>query len=157
MKRLFAAINLSQEIKKKLNEAIAVLQWPKKGITYTKPENLHLTVEFFGQAEEEKIGRILKERFKNIPVFKCLINKISLFPWRAKPRYLVAEATCPFIDRPHITLIRIKRHLDSSFLKQAEKIHWSPQEIEVRSIDLMASDLYSDGPRYSLIKKINLK
>src|SRR5437867_4259642 len=58
-KRLFVAIGLPVEIKKKLEEIQKQLRHFAIDAKWVKPEGIHLTLKFLGYVEEERIPQII--------------------------------------------------------------------------------------------------
>jgi 2'-5' RNA ligase len=56
---------LPEEIKKQLLEIIRDLenQFPENTIKWTQPENLHITIFFFGNKNENEIKNIIQSTF----------------------------------------------------------------------------------------------
>jgi 2'-5' RNA ligase len=59
-KRLFVAIGLPEEIKKKLEEIQKQLRRFAIDAKWVKPEGIHLTLKFLGYVEEDKIPQIVE-------------------------------------------------------------------------------------------------
>lgn len=68
--RLFIAINLNDEIKDYLMNAILELKKKSSGGNFTHRENLHLTLAFLGELESEKVGSV-----------KSVMNRINGEPF----------------------------------------------------------------------------
>ena len=149
-------------------------------IKWVNPENIHLTLKFLGGIAENKIPSIINVlnfvSGKQVN-FDLTLGKLGSFPnWRkariiwvgiekseklndlAKTldmRFLslgFPQETRPF--SPHITLGRVKENLNQkeystleNETKKAEKIYG---HFTVRSICLYESQLYANGPMYSL-------
>ncbi|HHJ11192.1 MAG TPA: RNA 2',3'-cyclic phosphodiesterase [Bacteroidetes bacterium] len=96
MKRIFLAIPVGQDDKlihyyKKIRD---MLQEEK--IKWVKPENLHLTLHFFGDTGEEDIGRLnslLSVRMKDLTGFDLVFNGAGVFPGVHRPRVLWFRVT----------------------------------------------------------------
>lgn len=121
--RLFVAIELSEEMKKSLEDIQGRLR--RMGIrgNYTRPENLHLTLAFIGDYPEpdrvlEAMGtlsiRPVELRLRGLGSFgelwwAGLEESEELYGLVQQLRHALAQAGIPF-DRkkflPHITLVR---------------------------------------------------
>jgi 2'-5' RNA ligase len=55
MVRAFVALELSGEIRARLAEARGVLKECRARLTWVEPENIHITVKFLGEVEDQKI------------------------------------------------------------------------------------------------------
>ena len=163
MKRIFAAINLPQEIKDELATYLEDFKWPKKGVSLTKPENYHITLRFWGEDYPNNI------ELKDCRPFNIKLINIGLFPDVRNPKYIVVNIEKNKILRdiarnlgekrelrPHITLVRLRNKIDEKYLKQLNKIDFKPVEFEVNKIDLMNSELDEGGSIYTIEKEFKL-
>ena len=132
--RLFIAIELSQSIHDQLADLMTELKkFDWKAAKWVRSENIHLTLKFLGDTEQNKLPLLkssLVEACKDIKPFKLIIKGTGVFPSRKNPRVLwvgmtesvelshlytaVEEAMTAFgykkEDRPfspHLTLARI--------------------------------------------------
>ena len=58
--RLFIAINFNDKIKRKLQEVIEGLRKESKRGSFSRIENLHLTLAFLGEIEVERVNKLKK-------------------------------------------------------------------------------------------------
>jgi len=178
--RSFIAVNFSQEVKKKLieiqNELRSIIEGSLK---WVEEENLHLTLKFMGELQENKIEHmksLLSPVFKNYRQFRIEFKSIGAFPTINKPRVLwigieegkneletmveeienilankldIAKEEREF--HPHITLARVKDKCRTNFEKIAKYQNKVFAEDIVTKIDLMESKLTPSGPIYSII------
>jgi len=88
--RIFIAINLPEDIKKKF--AGYQRKWPKLPIRWTKTENLHITLEFIGYVDDGEILEICqaakKAASKHNP-FLIKLTDICYGPLNKKPPKMV--------------------------------------------------------------------
>lgn len=175
-KRIFIAINFPSPIKEKLLEYQK--QWPKLPVRWTSPKNLHLTLIFLGyisSVELAKIFTISQQIARQTQPFVLRFKRIILGPSEKAPRMfwveierkselsrlqnklakeLSLEEKRPF--KPHLTLARIKTN------------EWKQPGIKPRvdqplsltapvtSLEIMASQLSSRGPQYTILKSYPL-
>ena len=143
--RLFIGAPLSLETKDIIKSWIS--QLPTAQIRWTSPENYHLTIEFLGMIEAEKIETINQTLQKIIPSFKVFAVKLDkwiFFPNATHPKIISvyvslteelgklraqihqALAAANFIleDRPYLPHITIGRcrdiKLDAAAIKNPE-------------------------------------
>ena len=156
--RLFAAISLSPAVCDLLEEQIAVLRSQGSG-TFTRPENLHLTLAFIGETDNPDQ---VKDALKGISYkpFKLSLSEMGTFGdllWvgmkgnqglsaAAKAvRDALDAAGIPY-DRkaftPHITIIR----KSSGSWKQVQPPRG---QMMVKSISLMKTTFKDGKPVYS--------
>ena len=185
--RIFIAINLPEDIKKKLIDYQA--KWPELPIRWTKKENLHITLIFLGYLSDEELLEVLKSTKKatsgHQPFFINLKKIIYGPPKKLPPRMVWAEGekskelgklqgdlensllassvkgmesgNRPYA--PHITLGRIKAW---EFRKiEPEERPEVNEEInlnfEVNSIEVMESELKRGGAEYVILESCLLK
>lgn len=180
--RSFIAINLPQELKIKIGEDLKKIKSRIKGeIKWVETNNFHLTLHFLGYLDDrqlEKIKQILFEITPNVAKTKIKISGFGVFPNLSQPRVLFLQGTeeknvlknlqkqiglkltqsnFKVDSRPwqmHFTFGRAKNKiiLPKNFLKSGQKY-----EFEVKSIDLMKSDLKITGPVYTILNSYLLQ
>jgi len=178
--RIFIAINLPEEIRKKLAEYQE--KWPELPVRWTKVENLHITLVFIGYASNEElleVCKITKEVALRHSPFDINLIKICYGPTgKESPRMIwaVGEKSDAFaslknnLDKslatsegrefsPHITLGRIRKW-DWQRIEPEERpvieedINLS---FSVESIEIMESVLKRGGPEYAILESYNLE
>ena len=90
--RVFIAINLPENIKKKLTDY--QLKWPELPCRWTKKENLHITLVFLGYLTDEElleVCKITKEVVLRHEPFFINLNKILYGPPKQPPRMIWIE------------------------------------------------------------------
>lgn len=161
--RVFIAINLPENIKKEL--AAYQNKWPELPARWTKPDNLHITLEFLGYVQDEEILEILKntkEKASKHESFEVKLTKICYGPpGKIPPRMVWAtgEKIKEFDLVPHITLARVKtwqwKQIEPEERTEVdEQINFS---FEVNSIEVMESALGRGGPKYTILESFPLK
>jgi len=176
-KRLFLALLLPDEMISFLSSLVKKL--PGR---FLPPENLHLTLFFFGQVGEEKAGEIeeviSKEVWEEKP-FVISLSDLSFFPNFGRPRGIWVKVggqdeTRLFSFRqklkeallaknidfdqklflPHITLTRFSKK-EKVLKKSLPKV--SAKEFTASSIGLFESRLSKEGASYFLAREEKLK
>lgn len=169
MPRLFIAIDLPEEVKQKLGNLRKELAFPQA--KWVKKENLHLTLKFLGQVEEEKIHLVssgLKKALKDFSCFALQTSELGAFPdpkrarvlWidlekgREETRNLFRLMDNQLLDlgfeketrefEPHITLARFKKPAP---LLNLPSVGFSCYFI-AREVVLFESILKPEGPVY---------
>jgi len=184
--RIFIAINLPEEIKKKLIDCQK--KWPELPIRWTKKENLHITLIFLGYLSDEElleICKITKEiALRNQP-FLINLNKICYGPPKKLPprmvwvegeksreftvlkddieKSLVTSERVNFspenrVFSPHITLGRI-RVWEFRQIEPEERPEVDEEidlNFEVNSIEVMESQLKRGGVEYTILESASL-
>lgn len=184
MIRLFIALLLPGEAKKRLGELLADLKPRGRGIKWVVPKNLHLTLKFVGDHPQKDVD-IITDRLSSAVVgqerFAVTFNKCGGFPDLRSPRVLWVglDGTQPAvemaekIDRalavlgiapekrpfsPHLTLGRVKtpdRLATLTDYMSTISLDWPA--ITLEKVALVKSTLTSDGPIYENLRQFELK
>ncbi len=182
--RCFVAIEIPEDIKSQVSRVVTEMALTSAECRWVKPENLHLTVKFLGEIEEdvlEDIGRALDECARGMGPFTLDIAGIGAFPSPSRPRVIwcgLSRGSEPLRDlfkvvdsamerlgferekgfSPHLTIGRLKAPAGPG-LKEA--IHaregLSLGSMEVTRLLLMKSLLTKEGPIYSRLMKVSLR
>ncbi len=185
-RRVFIAINLPENIKKKLAEYQR--KWPELPIRWTKPDNIHITLVFLGYIRDEElleISKIIKEVASQRSSFSVNLNNICYGPPKKMPPRMiwgVGAKSAEFaslrddLDKllldsentnfssekreffPHITLGRIRKW-EWQRIEPEERPEVN-EEINlifsVDSIEMMESVLKKTGPEYTILESVPL-
>lgn len=184
MKRLFAAIKVepSEELLSKYYTLKKSLQHEK--IRWVKPENIHITLKFFGETPDHHIPAIklaLNAAAKDISPFDFSIQNIGVFGSSYKPKALwygiepkdgITQLVSSVFyqlsqigieqDRqnfvPHLTIARMNYIEDKKIFQQAidKNKKCFIQKEEVKFIHLFESILRPDGPVYGVVESFAL-
>ena len=159
--RLFIAIDLSGGMKAALTGLQADLRRQGVGGTYTRPENLHLTLAFLGEAgDPEPVLDVLRAvPFRPFPLALEGFGRFGSLYWAGtapseplaayvrRLRRALAEGGIP-IDRkrfsPHITLLRRAEERNGP-----PRLSVPPAGMEVERISLFRSDRGKNGMLYT--------
>jgi len=176
-RRLFVAIPLPEDVKDDLM-ATMPLQVRNRDIRWTERENLHFTLSFLGDREEdeldsicEKIAEIASSRFPFRMTFKgfktMYKNKKPSMVWavfRDSPSYI--EFAADFGDDldgdkrnepiAHVTLGRVRNKADR-FVRTPKMNHITPFEMDVERVELWESKFGDEGISYSIIKDFDMR
>lgn len=183
-KRLFLAINLPKEIKDQLADLVKKLDMANKNkpIKWVEDDNFHLTLHFLGSTPIEKLDSIdstIEPIVASFPTLNFqLSDSINAFPDLNEPKVIFLDMKelndgktlalqkqigkaleilefeiDPRPFRLHLTLGRVKSK--TSF--QIPKIEVPSSKFQVSSMDLMESELTSNGPVYTILKQYHLK
>ncbi len=186
MKRLFIAIHIPCGVR--LLEILTDLRnrLEHERISWSKPDNLHLTLKFLGETPPEAIVAIVQQVEKAIaetPPFRLSLDRVGIFGSRYDPRViwignqlseqpvvnlanlvLDACAVAGFArDRqnfvPHLTLGRIKGLTNKAYFQEVIKgiAPQAIQEVEVNRLILFESILRKEGPLYIPLHEFKLK
>jgi 2'-5' RNA ligase len=170
-KRCFIAIEFSDEVIKEIARIQELLTKTKFTGKLTELENLHLTLKFLGEIDDEKIEEV-KKKLSGIkfPEMKLKLGKIGTFSVRGKPNIVwikiegreiyelqkKIDETLSGIFKPeerfmsHLTIARIKYVKDKKgFLERVDAIHSKPIFFDVSAFKLKKSELKPIGPIYT--------
>lgn len=153
------------------NEAVYQVQREIKVFVEGKEvekENMHVTLSFLGEINEEKVSLIKSELKKLISNYKkreILLSRISLIPNERFIKVIaievngledlskeIEEKIGGDVKPPHLTLMRVKRVRDKKGLIEFSKKIILNQKVEVSDIKLMKSTLTRNGPIYEIIE-----
>lgn len=184
MVRAFIAIDVSEDVRSRLVAVQSYLAKTGNQLKLVEPENLHLTIKFLGEIQEEKVPEIVEEMKKavsGISPFEIHIAGVGVFPDQHYVRVVWAGVSAggervveiqrkidtglnsigfsPERDfHPHITLARVKfireRAKFMEFLKEAQKADFGVTRVE--AILVKQSTLTPKGPIYSDLAKVPL-
>lgn len=173
--RLFIGLSLPELYRDTIRSMTeAVRATTSSRVSWTSPENFHLTLKFLGNTDEASLPTIIQAlsgvRF---PSFTMRAGGIHAFPDKGTPRVLwlgIKEGAAACADlaglldlaltpagfnseqrpfRSHITLGRIKRHAGDGLpgkMKQQE-VPWPPFTAD--HFTLWHSDTFPEGPVYT--------
>jgi len=153
-------------------------------ISWTLPENAHITLHFFGDTKVDKIDAIndmLQETIAKTPSFSIWSKEANVFGkyyapstlWygfkRSKELDNLHENICErLLDlrfdvprkefRPHVTLARFKETVQGQVVKRLiVKNKFSKQvEYPIKTIALYESQLTPKGPNYTILNTFSL-
>ena len=184
MKRLFAAIKVSPA-EEFLSRYYALKRnLDKEKIKWVEPENIHITLKFFGETPDHHIPGISvalqKASQENNPFEYSIINtgifgssynpKVIWFGIEPTDRIIkLSESTFVALEQigierdrqnfvPHLTIARIKVLEDKAFFQKVIDKYKEGfiQKEEVSEFHLLESELSPKGPKYTVIESYPL-
>jgi 2'-5' RNA ligase len=183
MKRIFVAIDISDEARGKVSDYIETLrnEFRHLRVGWEKDEKLHLTLKFLGDIDDyqlEKLTNAVQKTNKKISNFKLQISETGVFPNERKGRILwldlkdetgnllklnkQLEEECLKIGfpkekrnfKPHLTIARLREPLKSKgLITKHLQNEFEPVEFEVSEIVILESKLKPTGSIYSVVLK----
>jgi len=183
--RIFFAIDLTVLAKEKVGSYITMLKKKSKtnAIRWTKPENLHITLQFLAEVKRDHLAELIAHVRANVACIaentSLQFGHIHLFPNPYRPRVIVLEIepqdklrtiaesigngikhlhyeveTRPF--KAHLTLGRIKytHGINLDFLSESKIPAFDAMEMS--EVVLFRSDPQPEGSKYTVIEKISL-
>jgi len=181
-RRLFIAVNLPDDIKKKLLDYQT--KWPDldpKQIRWVTKDNLHITLIFIGYVNDDEmyeICNVAKQVAKRHEPFFINLEKIIVGPPRDTPRMfwvegqksqelanlqkdlenglaggnLMQKEARAF--KPHITLARFRFAIAKILPENIEESFKA--QIPVDTIEVMQSELHRTGAQYTILESVEL-
>lgn len=153
-------------------------------VKLVEPENVHITLKFLGDTEEEQIDeieRIIKDAVKEINSFHIQLKGAGVFPnqnyikviWIGIEHGEEIATIAHKIDgqfsrlgfkkekrgfSPHLTVARVKSAKNKEKLLQIIEKYKDVEfgDIEVDSIKIKKSDLTQKGPIYTTLREIKI-
>jgi 2'-5' RNA ligase len=179
--RTFCAIDLPQEVRAQLQNHAGQLReaFPTASASWSRPENVHLTLKFFGNVPTEKLTLISGAATRiagGLSPFAIRIGGTGVFPRRSRPQVLwvgIEDSSGRLSDlqqrleqeferegfpkedrgyRPHLTIARLRRPEDARPLAEAHiQTKFDFIEIRVNEFALFRSQLSPKGSIYTVI------
>lgn len=181
MKRIFAAIDISDEARAKVADYMEALrdEFPQIRVGWEQAEKLHLTVKFFGDIDEtqlESLVKAIKDTASRISSFRLQISGTGVFPSSGKARILwlglkdetgslqrlheLLQTRCEQIGfakekktfNPHLTIARLREPSKSAELVNFHtKGKFTSPSFKVNELIVFQSRLHSNGSEYTPI------
>lgn len=165
-------------------EFISQIKKTDANVKLVEPENMHLTLKFLGETDEEnipEIGQIMEESVKDVKSFNIEIKGSGVFPnqnylrviWLGIQNSEQIKIIAEKIDKkltglgfkkekrdfsPHLTIARVRSAKNKDkILKVIEKYKDTLfAEVKVDCLKLKKSDLTPNGPVYTTLREVKL-
>ncbi|HEU4836166.1 MAG TPA: RNA 2',3'-cyclic phosphodiesterase [Pyrinomonadaceae bacterium] len=185
--RVFCAVELPAEVRARLDDHVRRLrkEVPDAAASWSRVENIHLTLKFFGNVEVQRIENIsaAAERVvKEFSSFQIGVGETGVFPRASRPQVLWIgisdpsgqltalqkrfEDECATIGfpkedrayRPHLTIARLRKPEGARSLAETHlKMKFEPSEIDLKELVLFRSELSPKGSKYTVISAADLR
>ena len=185
--RVFCAVELPTEVRAKLKEHIEKLrrQVSEVAASWSRVENIHLTLKFFGNVATDKVVAIsaaASQSVKEFSAFQIEIGGTGVFPRPSRAQVLwigisdpsgklsalqqkleneCADAGFPKEDRayrPHLTIARIRRSEGARRLAETHlNMQFNSMPLRVEELLLFRSQLSSKGSKYTALSKHQIR
>lgn len=182
--RIFVAINLPSDIKKKL--FLYSEKWSELPAKWTPKDNLHITLEFLGDVDDQELADICQavgEIAKKHTSFSIGLQQVGYFPADKIPPKMIwatGEKSVELLAlkrdlqdlligkvtilqekgfTPHVTIAKIQDWAWRAINPEERPEIADSVNIEfmVSSIDVMESELKKGGPSYTIIESHELQ
>ena len=181
--RLFCAVELPAEVRTQLEEHILKLRKavPDVAASWSRVENIHLTLKFFGNVALDRIPAISEAASRAVAEFSSFpigVGNTGVFPKPSRAQVLwigvsdpsgklsalqerleneCAAEGFPKEDRayhPHLTIARIRRPEGARRLADAHlQMQFPTTNIELNELVVFRSELSPKGSKYTAISK----
>ena len=185
--RLFCAFELPEALRRSIADHSQQVRdaVPDAVASWSRPENIHLTVKFFGNVDQAKAPAITAAATRVVKEFSPLrieVGKTGVFPRPSRPQVLwigvedASGALAKFQQtledefaregfskedrafKPHLTIARIRRPQNANQLADAHlRMEFSPVEIVLSELVLFRSELSSKGSKYTSVSRHRLE
>jgi len=182
MQRVFLGIDLTPELKSKIEEVKAKNKLVNLPIKLVEAENSHIAIKFLDELQDWQIDQAIDKVnlvVKRIKPFSVEIKDCLIFPNFGEPRVLALQVEghelvdlgqkifreldkLDFVVKeerkytPHITLGRIKEKLTNEEKEKISTVKFKGK-FTVEKISLFESQLSSAGPNYVVLKEWKLQ
>ena len=179
--RTFIAIDLPAVVKEKISATQIKLKKIDPSAKWVRPDNMHLTLKFLGEVEQEKIPEI-KKTMESVaakhPALTVTLEAFGFFPNEKRPRVFfistsgqkalkaLADDLETALQRlgfepegrfqSHVTLARLTQSKNADYLLTEIKNIKLGESFHIGEIILYKSTLTGTGPIYEIIAKIAL-
>lgn len=184
--RIFCAVELPDYVRAQLQEHVGELREavPEAAASWTRVENIHLTLKFFGNVAIDRIQKISKAASRTVEDFSPFSISIALtgvFPKPSRAQVLwigVSDPSGKLLElqqrlenecakegfatedrayRPHLTIARIRGPGGARRLADTHlQMQFEPAEINLHELIVFRSELSSKGSRYTAISRHEL-
>jgi RNA 2',3'-cyclic 3'-phosphodiesterase len=179
--RVFCAIEIPENIRQRIAQHAQQLHQalPDAQASWTKPDNIHLTLKFFGnisQPQVLKVSEAAARAVDGLRPFTIHIEGAGSFPQRGPAKVLwigISDPTGKLIQlqqkfeseceregfpkearafHPHLTVARLRTARGArAFAEQHKQLGFESWDVSVSSLILFRSELSSKGSTYTRI------
>ena len=181
--RIFCAIELPVEIRAKIEKHIQALRKavPECHASWSRVENIHLTIKFFGNVEQDRIqliSSVATRVVREFRPFEISVGQTGVFPKLSQPRVLwigvkdtkgmLAELQQRFEDecaaigfekevrefKPHLTVARTRKPEGARALAEANQMMgFASETFLVNELVVFRSEPGGQGSKYTAMSR----
>lgn len=140
----------------------------------TEPENLHLTLKFLGEIDEDKVEEVRKRLRKvKLKKFEAEISEIGVFTPSFIKIIWVSFTGCDDLQKEvdnaleglfpsekrfmgHVTIARVKKCDKRKFMNELGRVKVNNINFDVDKFYLKESRLHEKGPEYKVVEEYGL-
>ena len=179
--RVFCAVELPDVVRARLEDHVRRLrkEFPDAAASWSRVENIHLTLKFFGNVEVKRIARISEAAqrvARQFSTFQIGVGETGVFPRPSRPQVLWIGVNDPSGQlsalqekfenecaaegfekenrayRPHLTIARLRKPEGARQLANAHlQMKFEPVDVELKELVVFRSELSPKGSKYSVI------
>ena len=184
--RIFCAIELPDSVRAQLRDHVRRLREavPDASASWTRVENIHLTLKFFGNVNVDRIPGISEAAARTVKEFSAFaigVGKTGVFPKPGRAQVLwigVSDPSGKLVElqqrlenefakegfekegrayRPHLTIARLRKPEGARRLADTHlQTEFEPAEITLREVIVFRSELSSKGSKYTAVSRHGL-
>ncbi|HEU0253306.1 MAG TPA: RNA 2',3'-cyclic phosphodiesterase [Pyrinomonadaceae bacterium] len=181
--RVFCAVELPAEVRTRLQDHVRQLRADVQDVaaSWTRVENIHLTLKFFGNVERKRIASISAAALRATEQFSPFtidVGGTGVFPKPSRAQVLWIGINDPSDQlaalqkqlenqfagagfekegrafKPHLTIARIRRPEGARQLADAHlQTAFQPQQIGITEIVIFRSELSPQGSKYTALSR----
>jgi len=181
--RVFCAIELPKEVRARLEEHIGRLrkEVPEAAASWSRVENIHLTLKFFGDVAVDRIPAIsaaASRAVREVSAFQIGIGGTGVFPKPSRAQVLWIGVDDPSGNlsalqqrfdrecltegfpkedrayRPHLTIARLRKPEGARQLADAHlNLNFASIELSLTELVLFRSELSPKGSKYTALSR----
>jgi 2'-5' RNA ligase len=185
--RMFCAFELPEALRSRIYEHARRLRdaTPEVAASWSRPENIHLTLNFFGNVDQVKVPAISAAATRVVSEFSPIqleVARTGAFPRPSWPQVLFVGVQDPSgalaklqgqladefaregfpkedrVFRPHLTIARVRKPHDAARLAQTHfEMSFDTVELTLTELILFRSELSSKGSKYTAISRHRLE
>jgi len=185
--RVFCAVELPDVVRARLEDHVRRLQKevPDAAASWSRVENIHLTLKFFGNVEVnriEKISAAADRVVRQFSTFQIAVGETGVFPRASRPQVLWIGVSDPSGQlsalqtkfenecaaegfekedrayRPHLTIARLRKPEGERHLAAAHlRMQFETIEVDLKELVVFRSELSPKGSKYTPLSTHQLR
>ncbi|HKS08986.1 MAG TPA: RNA 2',3'-cyclic phosphodiesterase [Pyrinomonadaceae bacterium] len=185
--RMFCAFELPAAVRSRIDEHSRQVREaaPDAAASWSRPENIHLTMKFFGNVDQAQVPVITAAAARVVKEFSAIqieVGKTGVFPRPSRPQVLWIGIDDPSgallklqqrledefalegfakedrAFRPHLTIARIRRPQNANKLAEVHlDLEFSAVAVRMGELILFRSELSPKGSKYTAISRHRLE
>ena len=185
--RVFCAVELRDVVRARLEDHVRRLrkEVPDAAASWSRVENIHLTLKFFGNVDVkriEKISEAAERAAREFSKFQIAVGGTGVFPRASRPQVLWIGVSDPSGQltalqeklenecaaegfpnenrayRPHLTIARLRKPEGARDLANAHlRMQFAAIDVELKELVVFRSELSPKGSKYTVISAADFR